>query len=139
MSKQKWQKDYEKPGGLVQYYASTQWTLYGKRYSYPLKAFMATAPRHTLSKLFQLCTGHGVLKSYSKNRFMAERSHYCECVQLETVEHISIGCRDCALHPIERSYLRKVSPELDSKIVFDTKKGLGAVFKFLDFLLQLLC
>jgi hypothetical protein len=36
------------------------------------------------------------------------------------------------LHSAERDYLRKVSPELDPKILLDTKKGLGAVVKFLD-------
>jgi hypothetical protein len=35
--------------------------------------------------------------------------------------------------------LRKVSPELDPKILLDTKKGLGAVVKFLDSLPQLPC
>ena len=35
--------------------------------------------------------------------------------------------------------VRKVSPELDPKILLDTKKGLGAVVEFLDSLPQLLC
>jgi hypothetical protein len=35
--------------------------------------------------------------------------------------------------------MKKISPELDPKILFDTKKGLGVVVKFLDSLLQLLC
>ena len=46
---------------------------------------------------------------------------------------------ECPLHPAERDLLRKVSPELDPKILLDTKKGLGAVVKFLDSLPQLLC
>jgi hypothetical protein len=46
--------------------------------------------------------------------------------------------KECPLHSAERDYLRKVSPELDPKILF-TKKGLGAVVKFLDSLPQLLC
>jgi hypothetical protein len=58
------------------------------------------------------------------------------CGQLETVEHI---LKECPLHSAERDYLRKVSPELDPKILLDTKKGLGAVVKFLDSLPQLLC
>jgi hypothetical protein len=33
------------------------------------------------------------------------------------------------LHSAERDYLRKVSPELDPKILLDTKKSLGAVVK----------
>ena len=37
------------------------------------------------------------------------------------------------------SCVRKVSPELDPKILLDTKKGLGAVVEFLDSLPQLLC
>jgi hypothetical protein len=68
LSKQKWQKDYEKPGELVQYYFSTQKKLYGKRYPNPLKNFMATEPRHTLSKLFQLRIRHGALGSYLKKK-----------------------------------------------------------------------
>jgi hypothetical protein len=62
--------------------------------------------------------------------------HYCECGQLETVEHV---LKKFPLHSAERDYLRKVSPELDPKILLDTKKGLGAVVKFLDSLPQLLC
>ena len=31
------------------------------------------------------------------------------------------------LHPAEREVLKKVSPELDLKILFDTKKSLDAV------------
>jgi hypothetical protein len=91
---------------------------------------------HTLSKLFQLRTGHGALGSYFKKKFIAERSHYCVCGQLETAEHI---LRDCALHPTERSCLRIVFPELDLQVLLDTKKSLGAVVKFLDSLPQLLC
>jgi hypothetical protein len=43
------------------------------------------------------------------------------------------------LHSTERDYLRKVSPELGPKIPLDTKKGHGAVVKFLGLLPQLLC
>ena len=68
--------------------------------------------------------------------FSDERDHKCECGQLETVEHV---LKECPLHPAERDLLRKVSPELDPKILLDTKKGLGAVVKFLDSLPQLLC
>ena len=56
--------------------------------------------------------------------------------QLETVEHI---LKECPLHPLEREVLRKVSPELDLKILLDTKKALDAVVKFLNSLPQLLC
>jgi hypothetical protein len=80
--------------------------------------------------------GHGVLGKYFQMRCISERNHYCECGQLETVEHI---LKECPLHSAERDYLRKVSPELDPKILLDTKKGLGAVVKFLDSLPQLLC
>jgi hypothetical protein len=89
-----------------------------------------------LSKLFQLRTGHGVLGKYFQMRCINERNHNCECGQLETVEHV---LKECPLHSAERDYLRKVSPELDPKILLDTKKGLGAVVKFLDSLPQLLC
>jgi hypothetical protein len=97
---------------------------------------MSTALRHTLSKQFQLCTGHGVLEKYFQMRCINERNHYCECGQLETVEHV---LKECPLHSAERDYLRKVFLELDPKILLDTKKGLGAVVKFLDSLPQLLC
>ena len=71
-----------------------------------------------------------------RTRGIDERNHNCECGQLETVEHV---LKECPLHPAERDLLRKVSPELDPKILLDTKKGLGAVVKFLDSLPQLLC
>ena len=87
-------------------------------------------------KLFQLRTGHGVLGKYLRTRGIDERDHNCECGQLETVEHV---LKECSLHPAERDLLRRVSPELDPKILLDTKKGLGAVVKFLDSLPQLLC
>jgi hypothetical protein len=124
------------PQDLRQYYSTTQRELYGGKYPNPLKPFMSTVPRHTLSKLFQLRTGHGVLGKYFQMRCINERNHYCECGQLETVEHV---LKECSLHSAERDYLRKVSPELDPKILLDTKKGLGAVVKFLDSLPQLLC
>jgi hypothetical protein len=54
----------------------------------------------------------------------------------ETVENI---LRDCAPHPKERSCLRKVSPELDLQVLLDTKKGLGAMVKCVDFFPHLLC
>jgi hypothetical protein len=69
-------------------------------------------------------------------KMLNEQNHYCEYGQLETVEHV---LKECPLHSAERDYLRKVSPELDPKILLDTKKGLGAVVKFLDSLPQLLC
>jgi hypothetical protein len=82
---------------------------------------MSTVPRHTLSKLFQLCTGHGAFGKCFQMRCINERNHYCECGQLETVEHV---LKECPLHSAERDYLRKVSPKLD------IKKGLGVVVKF---------
>ena len=135
-SRDEWQLDYETQGDLRQYYSITQRELYGKKYPNPLKSFMSTVPRHTLSKLFQLRTGHGVLGNYFQRLGISERNHYCECGQLETVEHI---LKECPLYPAERDYLRKVSPELEPRILLDTKKGLGAVVKFLDSLPQLLC
>jgi hypothetical protein len=89
-----------------------------------------------LSKLFQLCTGHGALGKYFQMRRISERNHYCECGQLETVEHV---LKKCPLHSAERDYLKKVSSELDPKILLDTNRGFGAVVKFLDSLPQLLC
>ena len=78
----------------------------------------------------------GVLGKYFRTRGIDERDHNCECGQLETVEHV---LKECPLHPAERDLLRRVSPELDPKILLDTKKSLGAVVKFLDSLPQLLC
>ena len=69
-------------------------------------------------------------------RYISDQSHYGECDQLETVEHT---LNECCLHFAERKLLRKVFPKLDPKILLDTKKGLGAVVKFLDSLPQLLC
>ena len=69
-------------------------------------------------------------------RCITERDYNCECGQLETVEHV---LKECPLHPVERSFLSKVSPELDLRVLLDTKKGLEAVVKFLNSLPQLLC
>ena len=69
-------------------------------------------------------------------KFMASWESSSRRGQLETVEHV---LKECPLHPTERDLLRKVSPELDPKILLDTKKGLSAVVKFLDSLSQLLC
>jgi hypothetical protein len=135
-SRDKWQLDYETQGELCQYYSTTQRELYGGKYPNPLKPFMSTVPRHTLRKLFQLCTGHGAFGKYFQMMCIKEQNHYCECGQLETVEQV---LNECPLHPAERDNLRKVSPELDPKILLDTKKGLGVVVKFLDLLPQLLC
>ena len=49
-----------------------------------------------------------------------EQNHNCECDQLETVEHI---LKKCHLHSVEREVLRKVSPELDLKILLDYQEG----------------
>ena len=54
---------------------------------------------------------------------------------METVKYV---LKKCPLHFVEREVLRKVPPELDPKILLDTKKGPGAVIKFLDSLPQLL-
>jgi len=97
---------------------------------------MSSVSRHTFSKLFQLRTGHGVLGKYFRTRGIDERDQNCECGQLETVEHV---LKECPLHSAERDLLRKVSPEFDPKILLDTKKGIGAVVKFLDSLPQLFC
>ena len=67
--------------------------------------------------------------------FSDERDHNCECGQLETVEDV---LKESPQHPAERDLLRKVSPELDPRILLDTK-GLGTVVEFLDSLPQLLC
>ena len=120
------------PNKTSYYYSIVKKELYEGQYPNPLKSFMNSVPRHTFSKLFQLRTGCSVLGKYFQKRGIKERSHNCECGQLETVEHILKGC---PLHPAERDLLRKVSLELDSKILVDIKKGLGAVVKFLDSLL----
>jgi hypothetical protein len=135
-SRSEWQLDYETQSKLPQYYSTAQRELYGEKYPNLLKSFMSTVPRHTLSKLFQLCTGHGALGKYFQIMCINEQNHYCKCGQLETVEHV---LKECPLHSAERNYLRIVTPEPDPKILLDTKKGLGAVVKFLYSLPQLLC
>ena len=63
-SRNEWQLEYEIQDKLRHYYSTTKRELYGRNYLNPLKSFMSTVPRHTLSKLFQLCTGHGALRKY---------------------------------------------------------------------------
>ena len=131
-----WCKDNKQIFYSIHYYSIVKRELYGGKYPNLLKSFMSSGSRHTFSKLFQLRTGHGVLGKYFRTRGIDERDHNCECGQLETVEYV---LKECPLHPAERDLLRKVSLELDPKILFDTKKGLGVVVKFLDSLPQLLC
>ena len=54
---------------------------------------------------------------------------------MKTVEHV---LNECSLHPTKRDFLRNIFPELNLKILLDTKKGLGAIVK-LDLLPKLLC
>ena len=96
---------------------------------------MNSLSHHTFSKLLQLRTSHGVLKKYLRKKGIDEWGHNCECGQLETVEYV---LKECPQHLAERDWLRKVSPELEPRILLDTK-GLGTVVEFLDSLPQLLC
>lgn len=74
-------------------------------------------------------------KSFSRWIVLTRKNHYCECGQLKTVEHV---LNECSLHPTKRDFLRNIFPELNLKILLDTKKGLGAIVK-LDLLPKLLC
>lgn len=69
---------------------------------------------------------------YFQMRYISEGNHDCEYGQLETVDHIP---KESTLDPAERGFLKKIFRELNLKILFDTKKGLGVVVKFLDSLL----
>ena len=131
-----WQLDYDTPSETSHYYFAIKKGLYGGQYPNPLKSFMNNVPRHAFSKLFQLHTGHDVLGKYFQTRGIKQRKHNCKCSQLETVERV---LKECPLHPAERNLLRKVFPELDIKILLDTKKGLDAVARSLDLLPQVLC
>ena len=51
--------------------------LYGGQYPDPLKSFIDSVSRHPLSKLFQFCTGHGVLGKYFRKRGIKERNRNC--------------------------------------------------------------
>ena len=57
------------------------------------------------------------------------RNYTCKCGQLFSVDHV---LKECPFHPAERDLLRKVFPELDSKILLDNKKSLGVIVKFLE-------
>ena len=69
------------------------------------------------------------------NGSINERNHYCERGRLKAIEH---ALTKCYLRPVERDLLRKCSTALDFRILFDIKKDLGALAKFLDSLPQLL-
>jgi len=64
--------------------------------------------------------------------YVGRLNHHCEYCQLETVGHV---LKECPLHPAEQKLLKRVFPELDLRILLNTKKGLGVVVEFLDFLL----
>ena len=106
------------------------------KYPKPLKYFTSTVPLHTFSKLFQLCTGHGVLGRWFQMRYISKWYHYCKRCQLETVENV---LKKCPLHPAERDLLRKVSSDIGPRILLDTKKELCVVLKFTVLLPQFLC
>lgn len=72
--------------------------------------------------------------NYIQMRCIKEQSHYRECSQLETVEHV---IKKCFWRPKERDLLRKVSPELDPKFLFD--KYFETVVKFVPSFPQLFC
>ena len=57
---------------------------------------------------------YGDLGKYFQMRGIKEQNHNCEWGQLKTVEHI---LKKCSLYPVEQELLRKVSPELDLKIL----------------------
>lgn len=59
-----WQLGYETSSEFRQCYSTAQGELYGGAYPNPLKSSTSTAPCHTVSSLFQLCTCHGVLGKY---------------------------------------------------------------------------
>lgn len=60
----------------------------GMEESAPLKSFMIIVPRHTFSKIFQHCTGHGVLEKYFRMGGISGKNHYCERGQVQTGKHI---------------------------------------------------
>lgn len=60
----------------------------GMEESTPLKSFMIIVPRHTFSKIFQHCTGHGVLEKYFRMGGISGKNHYCERGQVQTGKHI---------------------------------------------------
>lgn len=59
-----WQLGYETSSEFRQCYSTAQGELYGGAYPNPLKSSTSTAPCHSVSSLFQLCTCHGVLGKY---------------------------------------------------------------------------
>jgi hypothetical protein len=86
---------------------------------------MATAPYHTLNKLFQLAPLEVISRKGSLLRKVTT-------VNVVNWKQLNTFLRDCALHLIERKCLEKVSPgSLVSKVLFNTKKGFNAVVKFL--------
>ena len=94
---------------------------YDKKHLNPLRSLIMITHFHTLSNMFQILTGHDNFESYFKKRFIAERNCHYGCDYLKKVEN---NLRICALHPTKRSNSRKVSPELDHKILLNTKRAL---------------
>ena len=96
---------------------------------------MSTVPRHAFSKLFQLCTGHGVLGKYFQMRYISKRNHYYECGQLETIEARSQGMSFVSC----RVRLEMFSGRLIPILCLVSKRALGMVAELLSSLLQILC
>ena len=82
-----WQSDYDTPGEISHYYSIVKRELYGGKYSNPQKSFISTMPHFNVSKLLQLCVGHGLLGKYFQVRYINK----------------------CPLDPAERYLLRTCS------------------------------
>ena len=120
-SREEWQRNYDTPSEPSHYYSIVKRGLHGGQYPNLLKPFINSVPFHNFSKPFQLCTGHGVLGKYFQKRATKERSHNCECGQLETVEHV---LNEYPLHPAKREVLSKVSQNLISRFFLIPRRAL---------------
>jgi hypothetical protein len=59
----------------------------------------------------------------------SERNHNCECGQPETFEHF---LKDCPICKPGRKYLKETSSKLNLSALFNRKKSIEAVVKFLN-------
>lgn len=138
-SKEKW-KEWSKErfeegkGRFYQRYIGPE--IYSQEYHTPLKKIFWKSPRKILSKITQMRTQHGAFGIYFKRMKTKNKEYDCTCGEPEEdVAHILL---DCERYKKNRKILTKVSPELDLKVLLDTKKGLNAVVEFLKATPQLL-
>jgi hypothetical protein len=91
------------------------------------KQILRNEPRHILSIITRLRTGHGSDREWFKRFHIPQDSQECECGDLKTIRHILI---ECVWHDDIRQELKRISPALNLSVLLNTKQELQAIVSF---------